>query len=329
MAAVVDISGERSHVEGFIPTGWYPTAVRALPSGTLIVLNGKGLRSYPNPNGPSPRRHIEPVHKGVPAEEYVGRLQTGTASWIDPFSADQLRRWTQDAIANSPYRDSKLDEPNPLPPVQHVIYIVKENRTYDQVLGDMKEGNGDANLVLFDEKVTPNLHKIAREFVLLDNFYVNADVSADGHSWSTSAIGVDYIQKLWPNSYANRRKTYDYEEQDAASLPPAGYLWTNANAAGLSIRNFGYMVDNKAGAKIGEEQITGVRDPVLAKCTNRFYRGFDLAYPGCGARQSVPHRVPPIRTKRPDAAAHCDAHGQRPYQRHRCRPAFALIFRRR
>ncbi len=81
--------------------------------------------------------------------------------------------------------------------------------------------------------------------MLLDNFYVNADVSADGHNWSTAAIAPDYMQKLWPNSYASRRKTYDYEEQDAASLPPAGYLWTNATAAGLSIRNFGYMVNNK------------------------------------------------------------------------------------
>jgi len=279
VAAVVDISEERSHVEGFIPTGWYPTAVRALPSGALIVLNGKGLRSYPNPNGPSPRRDIEPLHKGLAAEQYVGRMQTGTASWINPFTAGELDQWTQAAMANSPYRDSQLDEPNPLPPVQHVIYIVKENRTYDQVLGDMKEGNGDANLTLFGENITPNLHKLAREFVLLDNFYVNADVSADGHSWSTSAIGVDYIQKLWPNEYASRRKTYDFEEQDPTSLPPAGYLWTNANAAGLSIRNFGYMVDNKKGALLGEEQITGVRDPVLAKCTNRFYRGFDLAYP--------------------------------------------------
>jgi YVTN family beta-propeller protein len=279
VAAVVDISAQRSHVEGFIPTGWYPTAVRALPSGALIVLNGRGLRSYPNPNGPSPRTDLAPEHKGLAAEQYVGRMQTGTASWIEPFTAGQLDQWTQAAMANSPYRDSKLDEPNPLPPVQHVIYIVKENRTYDQVLGDMKEGNGDANLTLFGENVTPNLHKIAREFVLLDNFYVNADVSADGHNWSTAAIAPDYVVKLWPNNYASRRKTYDFEEQDPTSLPPAGYLWTNANAAGLSIRNFGYMVENKTGAKIGEEQITSVRDPVLAKCTNRFYRGFDLAYP--------------------------------------------------
>jgi hypothetical protein len=131
---------------------------------------------------------------------------------------------------------------------------------------------------LFGEAVTPNLHKIAREFVLLDNFYVNADVSADGHNWSTAAIAPDYVAKLWPSNYGRRKTTYDFEEQDAASLPPAGYLWTNANAAGLSIRNFGYMADNKPGAKPGEEQISGVHDPILAKFTNRNFRSFDLDY---------------------------------------------------
>jgi YVTN family beta-propeller protein len=277
-AAVVDVSGDRSRVEGFIPAGWYPTAVRALPSGTLVVLNGRGLRSYPFPNGPNPTRRAAPVETGAPAPQFVARMQTGTASWIEPFTNEQLGQWTKAALANSPYRDSKLDETSPLPPIEHVIYIVKENRTYDQVLGDMKEGNGDPSLVLFGENVTPNLHKLAREFALLDNFYVNSDVSADGHNWSTAAIAPDYVQKMWPNSYASRRRTYDYEEQDPTALPPAGYLWTNAAAAGVSLRNFGYMVDNRANAPAGSEQITGVRDPVLAKVTNRLFRGFDLNF---------------------------------------------------
>jgi len=271
--AVADVSGAHSFVEGFIPAGWYPTAVRGLASGTLVVVNGKGVRSYPNPNGPSPKR------KNTETTQFVARIQTGTASWIEPFTGEQLSAWSRAVLDNTPYRDSKLMEESTLPPIQHVIYIVKENRTYDQVLGDMKQGNGDPSLVLFGENVTPNLHKLAREFVLLDNFYVNSDVSADGHNWSTAAIAPDYVQKLWPNEYAGRRKTYDFEEQDAASLPPAGYLWTNAGAAGVSIRNFGYMVNNKRGAAPGEEQITGVRDPVLAKVTNRFFRSFDLAYP--------------------------------------------------
>jgi YVTN family beta-propeller protein len=277
--AVVDVSTDRSRVEGFIPVGWYPTAVRALPSGGLVAINGKGGRSYPNPAGPSPRVGESPVHKGIEAEQYVGHMQTGTASWIDSFTPEQLAQWSRQALSNTPYRDSNLDESSPLPPIQHVLYIVKENRTYDQVLGDIKEGNGDSGLTLFGENITPNLHKIAREFVLLDNFYVNADVSADGHNWSTAAIAPDYVNKLWPSNYSGRKSTYDFEEQDPASLPPAGYLWTNANAAGLSIRNFGYMANNKAGAKTGEEQISSVHDPILAKYTNRFYRSFDLDYP--------------------------------------------------
>ncbi len=106
-AAVVDISMARSRVEGFIPTGWYPTAVRALASGTLVVINGKGLRSYANPNGPSPVRRPEPLHQGVPNPEFVGRMQTGTASWIPPFTRDQLDPWTQSALANMPYNDDQ------------------------------------------------------------------------------------------------------------------------------------------------------------------------------------------------------------------------------
>ncbi|MDR3701681.1 MAG: bifunctional YncE family protein/alkaline phosphatase family protein [Candidatus Sulfopaludibacter sp.] len=280
VAGVVDVSGTRSRVEGFIPTGWYPTAVRVLPSGTLVVLNGKGLGSHANPNGPNPLQKAAPVHEGIRQDQYVGQIQTGTASWIAPFPLSQLETWTHKALADSAYNDDKLDQPSALPPIQHVLYIVRENRTYDQVLGDLKEGNGDPNLVLFGENVTPNLHKLAREFVLLDNFYVNADVSADGHNWSTAAIAPDYVVKMWPNEYAHRRTTYDFEEQDPASLPPAGYLWTAAGQSGLSIRNFGYMANNDPkNPPPGAEQITKVRDPVLAKVTNRFYRGFDLAYP--------------------------------------------------
>lgn len=272
-AAVVDLSGERSFVMGFIPTGWYPTAARVLPSGTLVVLNGKGGGSHPITGGQSPGRPFDRK------QGYTPRLQTGTASWIEPFAESQLMAWTQTALANSPYDDAKLDAPNQLPAIEHVIYIVKENRTYDQVFGDMKEGNGDPSLVLFGENVSPNHHKLAREFVLFDNFYVNADVSADGHNWSTSAIANDYVQKMWPSNYGGRLQEYGFEGGEPAAQPPAGYLWSNASAAGLSLRNFGYFVNLKPVAPTGAEQITGVRDPVLAKVTNRLYRGFDTDYP--------------------------------------------------
>jgi YVTN family beta-propeller protein len=297
VAAVVDVSTAVSRVKGFIPTGWYPTAVRVLPSGTLVVINGKGVRSYPNPKGPNPGKRIEPVHGGVREPEYVGYLQTGTASWIAPFTDDQLASWTQKAQSLSAYRDAKLDVASTFPTqIQHVLYIEKENRTYDQVLGDMKEGNGDDSLVLFGENVTPNLHKIARQFVLLDNFYVNADVSADGNNWSTAAIAPDWVQKLWPTEYASRHKLYDFEEQDIAALPPAGYIWSNAAMARLSVRNYGFMVENqKVAAPAGEDQIEcavvaerpeggcirwKINDPLLAKpgVTNHAYRSFDLKY---------------------------------------------------
>ncbi len=282
--AVIDISQDHSGVLGFIPTGWYPTAVRELSNGSakrIVVLNGRGLRSYPNLNGPNPLRRPVEVHAGAPAPEYVGRIQTGTVSFIDAPGDRDLAKYSETVLANSPYRDTRLDEtiPPSLSKIKHVIYIVKENRTYDQVLGDLKPGNGDPSLVLFGERITPNQHKLAREFVLLDNFYVNSDVSADGHNWSTAAIAPDYVQKLWPNSYAGRRKLYDYEGQEPASLPPAGYLWTNANAAGVSMRNYGYFVNNIAKPLEDGIQVGSVRDPILSRVTNRYYRAFDLDYP--------------------------------------------------
>ena len=121
-----------------------------------------------------------------------------------------------------------------------------------------------------------------------DNFYVNADVSADGHNWSTSAIANDYVQKMWPNSYAGRRKHYDYEGGEPAALPPAGYIWTNAAAAGVSIRNYGWWATNLPQTRQKESaRSRAVRDPLLAKYTNMNYRGFDLDYHGHRSRQSV------------------------------------------
>ena len=278
--AVADISEQRTQVLGFVPTGWYPTAARVLADGRLVVLNGRGARSYPNPTGPNPTVRPTPPHVGVPAVEYVGRIQTGSASFIPPFSAEQLDDYTKQVLANSPYRDELLDAPPPaLPPLEHVIYIVKENRTYDQVLGDIGRGQSDPSLALFTEKVTPNHHKLAREFVLLDNFYVNGDVSADGHSWSTAAIASDYVVKMWPNSYAKRRNHYDYEGQEPTAAPPAGYLWTNALQRGITFRNYGYFATNKKVADADGVQIEAVRDPVLRGLTNLRYRSFDLDYP--------------------------------------------------
>jgi YVTN family beta-propeller protein len=288
--AVADVSQQQTHVEGFVPTGWYPTAARVLRNGTLVAINAKGSRSYANPNGPVPtmsRQQLIAAGK----TDYVAHTQTGTASFIAPFDDAALGVYTKQVLANSPYDDSKLDrvpgpEGSPIPsvpgdpsPIKHVIYIVKENRSWDQVLGDMGEGNCDPSLVLFGENITPNQHKLARDFVLLDNFYVNADVSADGHNWSTAAIADDYVQKMWPSNYAGRRKVYDFEGGEPAALPPAGYIWTNAAAHDITMRNYGHWVENLEHPAADGIQIKTVHDAELARVTNMKFRSFDLDYP--------------------------------------------------
>jgi DNA-binding beta-propeller fold protein YncE len=291
VVAVTDISEQRSRLTGFIPTGWYPTAARILNDGTILVLNGRGSQSYPNPKAPGPMGAPALQGGGDPRREYVGNLQTGTMSVIAPLTEDALATYTKTTQRLSPYDDSKLDvreiaddnviysKPDRPSPIEHVIYIIKENRTYDQVLGKIGKGNSDPSLDLFDETAAPNHYKLAREFVLFDNFYVNADVSADGHNWATAGIAPDYTQKFWPSSYARRRNFYDYEGGEPANSPPAGYIWSNALAAGLTVRNYGHQADNKKEVSADGVQITGVRDPSLKAITNTHYRGFDLDYP--------------------------------------------------
>jgi phospholipase C len=129
-------------------------------------------------------------------------------------------------------------------PIKYVFYIVKENRTYDQVLGDMPQGNGDTSLVLFGKNITPNQHKLANEFVLLDNFYVDGEVSADGHNWSLSANAVDYLEKTWPTSYGGRGGTYAAEGNLAIANPGKGFIWDYCKRAGVSYRTYGEFADD-------------------------------------------------------------------------------------
>jgi YVTN family beta-propeller protein len=220
--AVFDVSVPGSSKgKGFIPAGWYPTCVR-IAKDNILVSNGKGLSSMANPYGPNPMRKGSEViyEQGGRAvkikEQYIGGLFTGALGIIKTPDDKQLGVYSQAVYKNTPYiKDKELLSDgiagNPVPqkvgdpsPIKHVFYIIKENRTYDQVLGDMKEGNGDANLCLFGENVTPNEHALAREFVLLDNFYVNGEVSADGHNWSMGGYATDYLEKTWPTNYGGR-----------------------------------------------------------------------------------------------------------------------------
>ena len=213
---------------GFIPTGWYPTSVRYNPlDKRLYVANGKGLDAEGQPAGPEP--DLPPDRR--PSREYIAGLYRGTLGIIDLPTPEQMAALQQAGLRVQPAaRDRGVDRPtcptdNPIPrkvgepsPIKYCIYIIKENRTYDQVFGDMKEGNGDPNLCLFPEKITPNHHKLAREFVLLDNFYVDGEVSADGHEWSMGAYATDFVEKVWPLSYRGS------PTEEARRLPGRGRL---------------------------------------------------------------------------------------------------------
>ncbi|GAB3035246.1 bifunctional YncE family protein/alkaline phosphatase family protein [Spirosoma pulveris] len=261
--AVFDVARKgHSQSSGFIPTGWYPTAVKVIGS-KLYVTNGKGFSSKANPKGPNPVRTRTPQQVGPNPQanpgpvQYIAGLFKGTLSIIDTPDAETLAAYSRLVYANTPYTKSKElqaegEAGNPIPmrvgdksPIKYVFYIIKENRTYDQILGDMKEGNGDASLCLFPEKVTPNQHALAKEFVLLDNFYVDAEVSADGHNWSSAAYANDYVEKNWVTSYGGRGGTYDYEGQKEIAHPRDGFIWDHCQRAGISFRSYGWFADDE------------------------------------------------------------------------------------
>lgn len=260
--SVFDVSEKgNSKSKGFIPTGWYPTCVRVI-GHTVFVANGKGFTSLANPYGPNPvSKKIQlQFQKGdttQPKEvQYIGGLFKGTLSIFSEPSVSQLAVYSQAVYQNTPYNKNKEkitsgEKGNPIPmklgdpsPIKYVFYIVKENRTYDQVLGDMPEGNGDSSLCLFGEKITPNLHALAREFVLLDNFYVDGEVSADGHNWSFGAYATDYLEKTWVTSYGGRGGNYDAEGNRAIANNKGGFIWDYCKRAGVSYRTYGEFADD-------------------------------------------------------------------------------------
>lgn len=260
--AVFDVSRPGySKSKGFIPTGWYPTNVKVLGK-KIFVANGKGFTSMANPYGPNPLQRRQQVnhHAGDstrPGEvQYIGGLFKGSMSVIPEPGITQMSIYTMAVLHNTPYRKqtentAKGEPGNPVPmstkgksPIKHVFYIIKENRTYDQVLGDIAGGNGDTSLVLFGEHITPNLHKLAKEFVLLDNFYCDGEVSADGHEWSMGAYATDYLEKTWPTNYGGRGGNYDGEGMREVANNKA-YIWNQCRQKNISYRTYGEFTDGK------------------------------------------------------------------------------------
>jgi len=251
---VVDVSvAEKSDVRGFIPVGWYPTGVLADRDGSRIfVLNGKGLTSGANPRGPQPGgAHID--------AQYTGNMMQGAISVIPMPNAAALARMTRDVHDLTPYSDAHLLAPadapsaSPIPrrvgltsPIKYVFYVIRENRTYDQVFGDLPRANGDPSLTLFGEEVTPNAHALAAAFTTFDNFFVDAEVSYDGHAFSTAAYATDFVEKMWPANYGRREGIYlsegGYKMRNAygnIAAPLQGYIWDFAKRANVSVRSYG------------------------------------------------------------------------------------------
>jgi YVTN family beta-propeller protein len=252
--AVVDVSQSPAIVQGLIPTGWYPTAVALTgDDATLLVANAKGLGSKPNPQGPQPVRNYPRTETEV---QYIGRLFPGTLSLIEVPDSTTLASYSAQVVRNNGFADMEVTagtardvQPRAIPRrvgepslIRYVFYVIKENRTYDQVFGDLPQGEGDSTLTLFGRDVTPNHHAVAEAFVLFDNFYVDAEVSADGHEWSMGAIATDFVEKLWPTGYSDRGFPYPSEGAFEIAYPDAGYLWDAAARAGVSYRSYGEFV---------------------------------------------------------------------------------------
>jgi YVTN family beta-propeller protein len=228
---------ERSRVAGLIPTAWYPGAVRLSADGKrLFVANVKGVGALSQPR---------PVAEGKNTHDFLGSV-----SIIDVPDAARLVKYTEQVNASNrlAYSLAGLEKPRPdarpVPvPVRHgepsvfkhVIYVIKENRSYDQLLGDMKEGNGDPKLCLFGEKITPNLHALARQFTLFDNFYCSSTLSATGHQWTNEAYVTDYLER----AFGGFTRSYPVDGDDALAFASSGFLWDNAMARKKTFRNFG------------------------------------------------------------------------------------------
>jgi YVTN family beta-propeller protein len=274
---------------GFIPTGWYPTSVRYnAKEKMLYVANGKGRVSKANPSGANPENPRSTI-------EYIGSLYSGTVSVLPLPSPAEMAKFSKTAYECSPLQKENeaqaagVAADNPIPrkvgeksPIKHCIYVIKENRTYDQVFGDLPQGNGAPSLCLFPEKVTPNHHKLATEFVLLDNIYVEGEVSADGHEWSMGAYASDFVEKMWPLSYRGSPKgTFGYPAEgamDAIARPAGGYIWDRCKEAGVSYRSYGEWIEN--GKKQPDGTFADSRATVKA-LEGHFdprFRGYDLDY---------------------------------------------------
>jgi YVTN family beta-propeller protein len=288
--AVIDTSHSKARLAGYVPAGWYPSAVAAAPDGRVFVANAKGVQVR-NPNG-------KDVGK---LGTYIENIIEGTVSRIDPPGDQDLRAATLQVLENNrANRDLSRANEGLLKGIgiKHVIYIIKENRTYDQVMGDVTSGNGDPSLTLFGKSVTPNEHALAARFVLLDNFYCCSEVSGDGWDWSTSGMASEYTVRNVPFEYSGRPHSYDYEGQNEGvpgdllgledvARAPGGYIWDLVAKKGLTYRNYGFYLNDGDDEKMPDGKPLAVENTpskkVLVGHTDTDFLHFDTDYPDSDA----------------------------------------------
>jgi YVTN family beta-propeller protein len=245
--AVVDVKERAtSQVLGFIPAGWYPSALVLAEAGQALYIGStKGESGHADLKGPT-----SPLASKFNGDETIKTLQRSSVERLPLATLKaKLAGWTRQVFADTPYNDALLAEARPpaaptiMPskvgagsPIKHVIYIIKENRTYDQVYGDLAHTNGDPRLAIFGRQITPNQHAMAEQYAAFDNCYADGDVSQDGHSWANAAYATDQNEKSWPANYGGHSQA---QNRSLAYMPSSGYLWDAARRKGLTYRSYG------------------------------------------------------------------------------------------
>jgi YVTN family beta-propeller protein len=262
---------------GRIPVAAYPTDVRVTPDGrTVLWVSGKGLGSGANPDGPNP---FATTDTNTGSFQYLPLWTFGKAGVLAMPRDSQLPALTARADAQvvpSNAQSAPADTPlRPGGPIRHVFYIVRENRTYDQVLGDDARGDGDPSLTLFGDQTTPNVHALARRFPLLDHFYANSEASIQGHFWTSAAKVSDYVEKSWWQNYAGRGRPYDFGVY-SVTFPQNGFLFDQAERQGISWFNYGEAIAGTVPVSADAD-----RTPELLAAETAKFAKSDLGPNGC------------------------------------------------
>lgn len=289
MNAIAVIDVRKRELEGYLPTGWLPTSVLATEK-ELLVSCAKGTKTQ-NPN------HKPVSMPGATRGQYIQDIIDGTVTRIPMGEVSKLKQHTVTVIANNRLRQDldKASHPDFKDPgVKYVVYIIKENRTYDNVLSDLPQGNGDPSVNLFPRKVTPNQHALAERFVLLDNFHVCAEVSQDGWVWSTAGMVNAYASRNTPYNYSNRGRSYDTEGGNSGvpvdlmdipdvTRPAGGYIWEQCLKYGVSYRNYGFFTqfldpeDKRFDSFVGSKENAPAKKALVGRTCDDFRR-YDLEY---------------------------------------------------